>query len=856
MAENDSQNSDFDWRLTSFEGARREQLRRWAQLPLENIIRAIEEMQDIAYAMRAAPVGESKESAASVRVEDPPVEYRKSRADRDVELPGCTPEPLMAYLKALGILRLVSEQKDNSARGWWKNDVFWLRSTLDRDALVKFFLKEYKPTPIFSPWNGDGGFLSETGTSVSTVKAIRESSNPRLKPIRDAITEVEQIPLMAEFRQRRDRSKELEKKKKSSTLSKNDEEERKQVAARVKTIKQTVVNAIRAGFPDDSLNWLDACLTLNIDGFAASPLLGSGGVDGRLDFGTNFLANVQLLLSDGQATVWVLQALFGQRAYLAESSIGQFSPGQIGGPNGTQGFEGTSLINPWDFVLMMEGALVLAGAAVRRFGVAQSSRAAFPFACRAVAVGFNSSAAKDEAESRGEIWLPIWNRPMTTGELRHLFGEGRAEVSGRRARNGTDFARAVAGLGVDRGIAGFSRLGFLKRSGKAFLAAPLGRFEVVERTSVDLLRELDGWLDDFRSKCARGRDKEEAPKRILSTLDGIDSAIFDFCKYGSPGFFQQIVIALGRIERELAVTQGNFKRKTVKPIQPLSSAWMSAADNGSPEFQVARSIVGICQAPDGAGDQPKIGPLRANLEAVDWKKHCRDWAEKDRTVVWNATDLATNLVNVLDRRMMDGTRFRCECLPLHSRFAVPLDMVAKFLAGKLDDRRIADLIWGLMLIDDRGNRSQNRQGVDAVVAPRAYALLKLLFLPRPLVVQRTADGRMFARLLRNNEQGGIVVRPEPSILALLRADRLGEACAIAMRRLRASGLHPMPSPIRGRGMRDDDWRELDRIGGSGVAQQRLAAALLIPIDENAVNRLIGLVIVGDKVRDDRIEIIS
>ena len=41
------QRSDFDWRQTSFEGARREQLRQWAQLPLEDVIRAIEEMQDI-----------------------------------------------------------------------------------------------------------------------------------------------------------------------------------------------------------------------------------------------------------------------------------------------------------------------------------------------------------------------------------------------------------------------------------------------------------------------------------------------------------------------------------------------------------------------------------------------------------------------------------------------------------------------------------------------------------------------------------------------------------------------------------------------------------------------------------------
>lgn len=77
----------------------------------------------------------------------------------NLELPGCTPEPLMAYLKALGTLRLVAEQKDPDARGWWKNDVFWLRSTLDRDGLAKFFLEEYRPTPIVAPWAGGSGFF-------------------------------------------------------------------------------------------------------------------------------------------------------------------------------------------------------------------------------------------------------------------------------------------------------------------------------------------------------------------------------------------------------------------------------------------------------------------------------------------------------------------------------------------------------------------------------------------------------------------------------------------------------------------------------------------------------------------------
>jgi len=55
MRKNEPQTTDFDWRLTSFEGARREQLRRWAQLPLEDILLAIEEMQDISRQLGTTP---------------------------------------------------------------------------------------------------------------------------------------------------------------------------------------------------------------------------------------------------------------------------------------------------------------------------------------------------------------------------------------------------------------------------------------------------------------------------------------------------------------------------------------------------------------------------------------------------------------------------------------------------------------------------------------------------------------------------------------------------------------------------------------------------------------------------------
>ena len=59
----------------------------------------------------------------------------------DVTLGGTAPAPLAHYLKALAVLRLVAEQADPTARGFWRGETFVLRSTLDEEGLIDFFLR-------------------------------------------------------------------------------------------------------------------------------------------------------------------------------------------------------------------------------------------------------------------------------------------------------------------------------------------------------------------------------------------------------------------------------------------------------------------------------------------------------------------------------------------------------------------------------------------------------------------------------------------------------------------------------------------------------------------------------------------
>ena len=98
-------------------------------------------------------------------------------------LNGCAPTPLASYLKALGVLRLISSPAnhisgataDPGARGWWENERFHLRTTLSRDALLHFFLDEYAPSPIIAPWNGGSGSTRKT-TRTGSIHLPRRRS--------------------------------------------------------------------------------------------------------------------------------------------------------------------------------------------------------------------------------------------------------------------------------------------------------------------------------------------------------------------------------------------------------------------------------------------------------------------------------------------------------------------------------------------------------------------------------------------------------------------------------------------------------------------------------------------------------
>ena len=636
-------------------------------------------------------------------------------------LDGCTAEPLMGYLKALGVLRLVSEQMDPDARGCWRDGVFELETRLDREDLTRFFLEHYSPTPLLAPWNGGSGFYTKLDLdrfldtagkeiefkgreAVEAINAVEASDSERLARYRGQIRETKRA--LAALAEKVDFAAALAEplRKWPQARTKAAQKKVKDEATKVlntmllfrsgedtfsieKAAKDEFVSDLRGKvLTDDGLLWLDAAFAMRTGqkkNRVEAPTLGSGGNIGNSDFSARFaqlLPEVMSLRADApipaNSAPWLSAALFGSPASgMQKISVDQFDPGKAGGANGTQGMEASPTLNPWDYVLMLEGSLALAGNTSRRLGAGRSA-ASFPFVVESTSAGHGSTGIDN---TRGEAWLPTWSAPAKFSEVVFLLGEGRAEVGRERARSGLTFAQAVAGLGVDRGIGSFVRYEFQERLGQSYIATPIGRFEVPRAPldGIELVRALNPLLRSLRAVVADGK----APTRFMTAVRRIESAIFEFCKYGGTGRLTGILAALGNVERELAV--GGMppeKRRTWRPLAGLADGWLTAANDGSPEFCLARGVAFLQSGTKGTG------PVRPYLEPVEPKGRFWAWADGGGHVVWRGVDLVHNLGEVLVRRLMDAEKNGEPLPPLAAR-SRRLSMISPYSSRKISMTR-------------------------------------------------------------------------------------------------------------------------------------------------------------------------
>ncbi len=773
-----------------------------------------------------------------------------------ISLCGCCPEPLAAYLRSLAVLRLVCEQKDSGAKGWWESNIFHLDSSLNEKGLIDFFLNEYIPTPIVAPWNGGSGFYE--GDNIEGREAIRRSKSPRFAEYRMVLEEIlkwEELPLaglsIGELFDRIEHELSLKRGKEKERLERLLTETRSAIGAisadvsnplqlsieeleknatvigakkrfssavshtkklrtEVKKLKRSagkekIVQACRDRLSDHTIEWIDSAAILGPEGKVSyPPLLGTGGCEGRLDYTNTFMSAISALLLEEKMQSSSMEllnnVLFGEvTAGLEILPGGQHDPGRAGGYNQGAGVENKNFpVNPWSFVLAMEGTLAWAPSVARRQG-AGGPLISSPFTVRPRAVGHTSLATADEKTARAEIWTPLWPYPTGYAELRAFLAEGRADIGGgrKRAVNTIQFAEAASSLGIDRGVREFVRYSLIKRRGDNYVALPAGRFPVSVRSESDLIRELDLILDKVDRFSREFRP--EPPAHLTSARRNIDTAIYEVLLHGGPSRIKRLVAAIGNLEQILSMRDPSSKPQLAFPLAGLSPRWIAGSDDGCIEVRIAASIASIASCGD-------MGPIRANLSPVDPQKP-HTWASGKGQVAWSGNSFAARMANVLFRRMMDATRLNAPHNPLYGSLRLVPEDVAGFASGELDEVLLENLLFGFMWIQwkdrsttktvcqDLGKRWSMPVRKERI--SRSWALLKLLHLSTPLKLKSDAE---------------VQLRSEPSIIPLLLAGRIGEACRIAQRRLQVAGIAPVKSQFP------------DNEDGT-----RLAASLLLPV---------------------------
>lgn len=777
-------------------------------------------------------------------------------------LPGCTVRPLANYLKALGVARLISEQWDSGLKCCWQDTVFALSTEAARKDIEDFFCHRYEPTPLISPWNGGSGFYS--GDNCTALEAIMNSRDPRFDRYRAVIQTVRTIvppgpqtvgdlltqlegalhstkgKKQREFQQHRDTVNRAIQKitafdgtvSEADILRKSIEElveyetqsperELYNAAKKARTAcnelirrkdKTGLLAQCRNVLPDCILDWLDAVYMLGATSrtkLFLNPLLGSGANDGNFEFTNNFMQRVTDLLLNREANMQrrlLGSALWGDPiAGLDKAGMGMYDPGRAGGLNQGVGFESDkAAVNPWDYVLAMEGMLLFACAIARRSS-ADADWFTAPFSVKLSPVGYTSA---EDNESGNEIWLPLWHKPASLAEIKYLFSEGRCVLDRRPPRTGLDYARAVALLGVDRGISAFERYVFLTRRGKSQVAAPAGRVAVGYRPAVRLLADLD---DMLRNLDIFLRGFSNIPATYQSVRRQLETAMFACTIKDPPHPYVTLLRILGRLTRLLSSRDRNAKPQLARPLWGLSPEWLATCDDGSIEMRLAAALASI-------GSTGKVGSLYAYMVGVDDRAPWR-WGQDTKKRCWYGNSLARRLANLLVRRQMDADRTQTAEYPLHARLAAHPGDIMAFLYGETDDIKLEELLWAFSLLDwrnaGRNLRSEFSTAVTGETISRTWCLLKLLHTPYP----RTAD---------------IPMRYEQRIGPLLLAGRVGEACHIAQRRLMVAQRHPFIVEYR---------EELDPV--------RLAASLLFPISPRERRDIERLVLYPQNKREGK-----
>ncbi len=682
---------------------------------------------------------------------------------QQLTLAGLRPDSFLGYLKTLGVFRIYASQADARARLEFRDEGAMLMTDRTNDEVEAFLRDSYTPTPILNPWNKGGGLAkqSKSPTADELMRRIEQTTVARWLPYRESIAAAR------------------------AALDLADEHD----GLKDQDRKKLVVALYRARCPEAALAWIDTAVVIGTRDAGFPPIVGSGGNDGRLDFGVTF-AQYALGMMEGKPergvdrAALLHDALHGtSSATLVSGSLGQYAPATAVMFNISNGVGGQGLSNPWDYIFALEGAVAFAGALVKRANGAD--RPSYPFSFMSLAAGYGS--ASDGEDTRGEIWLPVWTGAATWPAVAALVRRGRLEVdvsnerttASRAARNGLDAVHGALTLGVASGVKRMERVVLAARNGLAFAGTSAGAIYVGERRDpalASLNRDTLQWVNRTAS-LEIGAQPREAIRKYEEAIYAYGATpIHDRIERARA--FQEVIAALGRIDRTIALAPPRDHR----PLPFLDRALLTQEgplDDGSAEHRIALAIASLGAS---QGANPPMW-LRYDLVGVRHGGTQLVYGS-DRATLWQS-DPKAMLAAIAARRTRDVASAKGDG---PARFSLEASVCAELrdfeflLAEELDLDRIGQLVLGYAIIApaEQAPKHERDPAMNAAKQPRDVAELPSAFAILKLAIDRV------------RVPGADAKRPplDAEIVPLLLAGSDDRALATAERRLRATGFAP------------------------------------------------------------------
>lgn len=477
-----------------------------------------------------------------------------------------------------------------------------------------------------------------------------------------------------------------------------------------------------------------------------NPIFGSGGNAGRRDFADGWADAVTALAMPNRK--WTRQRLtedldsfFRGRPCRCLGDFGAgcwFSSANKAYNSGTAKAFREGQVTPWAMVLACEAFPLLQGSTSRQLGARRRATGAFPFVTKAAA----PESAGEAGRILGELWLPVWYRPMSMPEITTLFSRGRAEVRGRGAVTAPAFSAAILQRGVDAGIDEFRRFTlFHTTSENTFESRLASVVPVKDSSDRDLADAVDVALG---LRDALPPDRKKGERWIYAGLRGpVDRSLIELAARPDPETARTLVDALVTALR--GVDRNRSHRKRGVRFQLLPGAWAKSLigehEQVTPEIRLAFALASLRPTLLPPPSRPKqvTAPLLAYWLGAEENRG--NWWKISESVplrrVWSGGSFATNVAAVLQRRLVEERPDSAP--PFDARARVGLADIEALLASALDEAELTRWLFRFSLFSPEGTSAAawNRELANG---PRTKVLspaLALFVLFKPLF-----DGRL------------------------------------------------------------------------------------------------------------------